>query len=78
MPSRTKQLDRTVANLPSIPKELVAQFLTGPMTGAAIDAAGDRVQTGTDRGVPERRTDAPPGLRDRRGEAGGIGQPFRF
>ena len=40
MPSRTKQLDRTVANLPSIPKELVAQFLTGPMTGAAIDAAG--------------------------------------
>jgi len=40
MPSRAKKLDRTVANLPSIPKELVAQFLTGPMTGEAINAAG--------------------------------------
>ena len=40
MPSRVKQLDRTVAKLPSIPKELVARFLTGPMTGEAIDAAG--------------------------------------
>jgi putative transposase len=41
MPSRAKKLDRAVARLPSIPKELVAQFLTGPMTGEAInDAAG--------------------------------------
>jgi transposase-like protein len=40
MPSRTKKLDRAVAGLPSIPKELVAQFLTGPMTGEAINAAG--------------------------------------
>lgn len=40
MPSRTKNLNRTVAGLPSIPKELVAQFLTGPMTGEAINAAG--------------------------------------
>ena len=40
MPSRTKKLDRTVAGLPSIPKELVVQFLTGPMTGEAINAAG--------------------------------------
>ena len=40
MPNRTKKLDRTVASLASIPKELVAQFLTGPMTGEAIDAAG--------------------------------------
>ena len=40
MPSRTKKLDRVVASLPSIPKELVAQFLTGPMTGEAINAAG--------------------------------------
>ena len=29
-----------VAKLPSIPKELVEQFLTGPMTGEAINAAG--------------------------------------
>jgi putative transposase len=40
MPSRAKKLDQTVASLPSIPKELVAQFLTGPMTGEAINAAG--------------------------------------
>src|SRR6202158_2926022 len=40
MPSRAKKLERAVARLPSIPKELVAQFLTGPMTGEAINAAG--------------------------------------
>jgi putative transposase len=40
MPSRAKKLDRAVAKLPSIPQELVAQFLTGPMTGEAINAAG--------------------------------------
>jgi len=40
MPSRTKKLDRVVAGLPPIPKELVARFLTGPMTGEAINAAG--------------------------------------
>jgi putative transposase len=40
MPSRAKKLDRAVAQQPSIPKELIAQFLTGPMTGAAINAAG--------------------------------------
>ena len=40
MPSKAKKLDRAVAKLPSIPKELVEQFLTGPMTGEAINAAG--------------------------------------
>ena len=40
MPSKAKRLDHAVAKLPSIPKELVAQFLTGPMTGEAINAAG--------------------------------------
>jgi hypothetical protein len=39
MPSRAKQIDRAVANLPSIPKGLVNQFLTGPMTAEAINAA---------------------------------------
>jgi transposase-like protein len=39
MSSRAKQIDRTLAKLPSIPKELVNQFLTGPMTGEAINAA---------------------------------------
>src|SRR3978361_1738493 len=40
MPARAKKLGRVVGRLPSIPKELVAQFLTGPMTGEAINAAG--------------------------------------
>jgi len=38
MPSRAKQIDRTVAKLPSIPKDLVKQFLTGPMTAEAVNA----------------------------------------
>ena len=40
MPSRAKKLDRAVAKLPSIPKDLVDRFLTGPMTEEAINAAG--------------------------------------
>jgi putative transposase len=40
MPSRSKKVAREVAKLPSIPKELVSLFLTGPMTGEAINAAG--------------------------------------
>jgi transposase-like protein len=40
MPSKAKKLERTIARLPSIPKELVDQFLSGPMTGEAINAAG--------------------------------------
>ena len=40
MPSRAKQVDRAAAELPSIPKELVSQFLIGPMTCETINAAG--------------------------------------
>jgi transposase-like protein len=40
MPSKIKKLERDVGKLPSIPKELVNQFLSGPMTGEAINAAG--------------------------------------
>jgi transposase-like protein len=39
MPSRTRKLEREVAKLPSIPKELVERFLTGPMTQEAVNAA---------------------------------------
>jgi hypothetical protein len=38
MPSKAKRVDREVARLPSIPKELVELFLSGPMTGEAINA----------------------------------------
>lgn len=40
MLSRAKKLSRDVAKLPPVPKELVAHFLTGPMTGEAIETAG--------------------------------------
>lgn len=40
MPSKAKKVDRAVAKLPSIPRELVDLFLTGPMTGEAINDAG--------------------------------------
>ena len=40
MPSRAKKIERDVAKLPSIPKELVSLFLTGPMSGEAINEAG--------------------------------------
>jgi transposase-like protein len=40
MPSKTKKLERDLAKLPLIPKELVEQFLTGPMTQEAVNAAG--------------------------------------
>ena len=40
MPSKIKKLEHDVGKLPSIPKGLVEHFLTGPMTGEAINAAG--------------------------------------
>jgi transposase-like protein len=39
MLSKSKRVDRDVANQPPVPKALVEHFLTGPMTGATIDAA---------------------------------------
>jgi putative transposase len=40
MPIKAKKVDRDVAKLPSIPRELVDLFLTGAMTGEAINDAG--------------------------------------
>jgi putative transposase len=40
MPSRARKVDREVSKLPSILRELVELFLTGPMTGEAINEAG--------------------------------------
>jgi len=40
MPNKAKKVDQAVAKLPSIPRELVAHFLTGPTTMAEIEAAG--------------------------------------
>ena len=40
MPSKAKKLEDKVGKLPSIPEELVNLFLSGPMTGEAINAAG--------------------------------------
>lgn len=40
MPSKARKPEREVGKLASIPKQLVELFLTGPMTGEAINAAG--------------------------------------
>ena len=39
MPSKVRKLEREVTKLPTIPKELVERFLTGPMTQEAVNAA---------------------------------------
>jgi hypothetical protein len=43
MPSKTKLKNAAIAAksaaLPSIPKELIDQFVTGPMSGEAVNAA---------------------------------------
>jgi putative transposase len=39
MPSKTKKAITAAAALPSIPKELIDQFVTGPMSAAAVNAA---------------------------------------
>ena len=37
MPSRTKQAEQARDGLPEIPKEVLDQFVTGPMTAEAIE-----------------------------------------
>jgi putative transposase len=39
MPNKTKKLPTARANLPTIPKELIDQFVSGPMTGEAVNDA---------------------------------------
>jgi putative transposase len=39
MPSKTKKAAEAMAALPSIPKELIDQFVTGPMSAEAVNAA---------------------------------------
>jgi putative transposase len=39
MPSKTKKLAASAASLPTIPKGLIDQFVTGPMTGEAVNDA---------------------------------------
>jgi hypothetical protein len=36
MSNKVRKLERDVAKLPGIPKELVSLFVTGPMTGLAF------------------------------------------
>jgi transposase-like protein len=40
MPRKIRKLERDVAKQPSIPKELISLFMTGPMTGETINEAG--------------------------------------
>jgi hypothetical protein len=53
MPSKAKRVERDVDRLPSIPPELVAHFLNGPMTGEAINLAAVALKKALT--VPTRR-----------------------
>ena len=79
MPSKTKMKNAAIAAktaaLPSIPKELIDQFVTGPMTGEAVNAGHGGVQEGADRARPGCGAVAPPGLRAGLGQARRCGQP---
>ena len=39
MPSKIRKLERVVGKLPSIPRELLARFVIGPVTQEAVNAA---------------------------------------
>ena len=39
MPSKTKKVAAATVALPSIPQELIEQFVSGPMSGEAVDVA---------------------------------------
>ena len=51
MPSRktTKAAEAAAAKLPTIPKELIDQFVTGPMSPEAVQAASMAFKTEQDR-----------------------------
>jgi hypothetical protein len=75
MPSKAKKLSRDVAKLPSIPKELVNLFLTGPMTGEAINEAGAAFKKALVEASLGCGAEPPSGLRTGRGQTGRINQP---
>lgn len=58
MPRKTKAAAAVEAALPSIPKELIDQFVSGPMSAQAVNAA---FKEGPDRARVGRRAVAPPG-----------------
>ena len=68
MPSKTK---KAAAALPSIPKELIDQFVTGPMSAEAVNAASVAFK----KALIERALGAELRLLARRTQAGGGEQP---
>ncbi len=73
MPSKTKLKNAAVAAksaaLPSIAKELRAQFVTGPMTGEEVKAVSMPFKKGAHRASPGGETRPPSGRPDWRGQA---------
>ena len=65
---------RTAA-LPKIPKEVIDQFVSGPMSAEAVHAHVHGVQEGADRARLGRRAVASPGLCARGRQAGRGGEP---
>ena len=71
MPTKAKRVSRDVAKLPSIPKELVNLFLTGPMTGEAINDAG-AIAVGDNARIFHHKTSAAPPIAVGWIDAGGM------
>jgi hypothetical protein len=67
MPSKTRAKNTAIAAksaaLPKIPKELLDQFVQGPMTAEAIQDVSMAFKKGADRAGAGRRAQPSPGLR---------------
>jgi hypothetical protein len=71
----TKAALAAAAAMPSIPKELIDQIVTGPMSAEAVNAASMAFKKALIEPRPGRRAFASPGLPARRDQARGRGQP---
>jgi hypothetical protein len=73
MPSKTKLKNAAIAAssaaLPKIPDELIDQFVTGPMTGEAVNAASMAFKKALIERAMGGRAGSPPGLQRWRRQA---------
>ena len=74
MPSNTKKSIAAAATLPAIPKELIDQFVTGPMSAEAVNAASVASKKALIERALGGRVESPSGLPTRSRQARGRGQ----
>ena len=81
MPSKTKLNNAAIAArsaaLPKISNELIDQFVTGPMTAEAVNAASMAVKKALIERAMDAELGAPPGLPGRHGQARYGAQPVQ-